>query len=430
MNLKKLLHDWDNTDEYLINLIEKISAKVDSSIINYGFHINGNESNPNNAVTYLGDAIGMQPAKMDYTSSKFNYGSWRNAFFIPKPCMLKSDGKVAYYLDPNDYTKKIDGTDSDVANDSFDGNAMMEWGQIWSMTIPDPLDKYSATVYISNTKLGEGYHAWSNIGADGNLKEHFYTPIYHGSVVGTKMRSLSGKAPCMNKNAQGEIDLCKANGDGWNTEVWCDIELVNNLLVLIGKSLDTQTVFGVGNMSGYVNDSSKNYGIINSGTMDDKGLFWGKNTSSATDGQRTGVKVFGMENWWANQWRRFAGYINDNGNVKIKRCYGTSDGSTTFDYSTTGVGYISTGVVPSGTSGGYTNKTDYSSGSSIPNIASGSASTYYCDGLWFNNSQVDYAVRGGRCTHGSLCGAFCLSLNDAASISFWSIGAAVSFKSL
>ena len=36
----------------------------------------------------------------------FDYGDWNEPFFIPKPCMLKSDGTVDYYLDENDYSKK------------------------------------------------------------------------------------------------------------------------------------------------------------------------------------------------------------------------------------------------------------------------------------------------------------------------------------
>lgn len=421
----KVLESWTAADDFLSDKIDSIKAKVDSAIINYGFHINGNESNPSNAITYLGDAISMIPAKMNYSSGTFDYGSWQNAFFMPKPCMLKSDGTVAYYLNPNDYTKKTDGTDSDVANDDFDGNAMMEWGEIWWMVLPDPLDVSSATVYISNTKLGDGYHSWSNIGLDGKHKEHFYTPIYNGSVVGTKLRSLSGKVPCMNKTAEQEITLAKANGDGWYTEVLCDCEIINWLLVLMGKSLDTQTVYGLGNQSGYVNDSSRNYGMINSGTMDDKGLFWGKNASSVSD--NSGVKVFGMENYWGNQWRRIAGLINDKGTAKVKMCYGTSDGSTTTSYNLDGTGYVETSMLPSN---GYVTKADYSKGVLVPKITGGSSSTYYCDYYYNNTEIICYLYRGGYCANDAYCGAFSLRLYDAASRSYWHFGAALSFKSL
>lgn len=430
-NLMELLFSWNPVIEYLNDRIDKLEKR--SKITNhvYGIYIDGNNSNPSTRVTYIEDAIGMKPAFMNYETDKFDYGSWGNAWFMPKPCMLKSDGTVAYYLDPMDYSKKIDGTESDISNDDFDGNAMMEWGtggkKIWTKTVPVLGDPTSCYKYFADEQLDPEYHAYSFIGADGKMKDHFYTPIYHGSVVGTKLRSLSGKVPCMSKTAQQEIDLATANGNGWYTEQFSDIELINDLLVLIGKSTDTQTVFGKGNSDGYTNDSSINYGMINSGTMDDKGLFWGSNVSSTSS--RNGVKVFGMENWWGNQWRRFAGLILDSGTYKTKMCYGVSDGSTVKGYNLTGDGYVSSGITLGGTSNGYINIIDYSNGMSLPKTASGSSSTYYCDGLWFNNSIVAVAFRGGRCSNGAQCGAFSLGVNGAASYTDWAVGTALSFKS-
>ena len=161
--------------------------------------------------------------------------------------------------------------------------------------------------------------------------------------------------------------------------------------------------------------------------MDDKGLFWGSNISDASN--RNGVKVFGMENWWGNQWRRFAGLILDNGIYKTKMCYGVSDSSTVKEYNLTGDGYVSSGITLGETSGGYINITDYSNGISLPKTASGSSSTYYCDGLWVNNSIVAVAFRSGHCGNGARCGAFSLDVSNAASATYWPIGAALSFKS-
>ena len=66
----------------------------------------------------------------------------------------------------------------------------------------------------------------------------------------------------------------------------------------------------------------------------------------------------------------------------------------------------------------------------IPTIASGSATTYYCDGLWFNNSQVDYALVGGSSSNTSLVGALYSYLDSATSAATWGIGAALSCKPL
>lgn len=431
-NLMELLLSWNPVIEYLNDRIDELEKR--SKITNhvYGIYIDGNNSNPSTRVTYIEDAIGMKPAFMNYETDKFDYGSWGNAWFMPKPCMLKSDGTVAYYLDPMDYSKKIDGTESDISNDDFDGNAMMEWGtggkKIWTKTVPVLGDPTSCYKYFADEQIDPEYHAYSFIGSDGKMKDHFYTPIYHGSVVGTKLRSLSGKAPCMSKTAQQEIDLATTNGNGWYVEQFCDIELINDLLILIGKSTDTQTVFGKGNSDGYANDSSINYGMINSGTMNDKGLFWGSNVSSTSS--RNGVKVFGMENWWGNQLRRFAGLILDGNIYKTKMCYGVSDGSTVKGYNLTGDGYVSSSITPEGTSSEYINTIDYSNGISLPKTASGSSSTYYCDGLWFNRyGKVTVACRGGHCSDRAHCGAFCLSVLQTASNTHWTFGAALSFKS-
>lgn len=83
---------------------DSTSDDSNSKKVIYGYHIDSSEYDSDKAVTYLADAIGMTPAKMG--DSEFDYGSWKNAFFMPKPCMLKYDGTVDYYLDPNDYSKK------------------------------------------------------------------------------------------------------------------------------------------------------------------------------------------------------------------------------------------------------------------------------------------------------------------------------------
>ena len=95
----------------------------------YGFKLDQNESDPNSMITYLSDCDNKyyESAKMNYVTDKFDYGDWGDVWFIKnlKPCMLKYDGTVDYELDKNDYTKKTDGTDSDIANDSYEGNAMV-----------------------------------------------------------------------------------------------------------------------------------------------------------------------------------------------------------------------------------------------------------------------------------------------------------------
>ena len=410
----------------------------------YGFHINSGESDPAAAVTYIEDAVGMTPAKMDYANSKFSYGSWGNAFFMPRPCMLKYDGTVDYYLDPNDYSKKADGvTASDVADTTYGGNAMMEWGQngkkIWYKIVPDTGDDTSASVYIADYQVDADFHAWSFINSEGNLADHFYTPCYFGTIVndGTNdvLRSLSGRAGstrCKGKTAAVESQMARRNHTSaiYDIEVWADVILINLLLILMGKSLNTQAVFGEGlhtNGSDSVNDS------FTSGVHDAKGLFYGTN-SGAAGTYTNAVKVFGMENWWGFMWRRTQGIVNVSGTYKYKMTRGIADGSTASDYviSTTGSdysGYLTGGSAPSA-SGSYVDKMQFNQNQFTPKAVSGTAATYYCDALWTNNGQTNFALRGGASNGGSGVGTFCLTLNNAASYANWNLGAALSCKPL
>ena len=217
----------------------------------YGWHVDPSIADSSNAVTYLEDAVGMTPAAMG--TSTFNYGSWEDAFFMPKPCMVRSNGEVAYYLDPNDYSKKADGTPSDVANPDFDGNAMMEWGKIWYKFAGGETDG-EGYFYVSNVQVDDSYHCWCNYDSKDNITDHFYTAIYNGTGT-TKLRSISGVA-LTSANGNGgttvtqEVERALANNTTadveWYTDVWADRLLINALLVLMGKSLNTQATFGRG----------------------------------------------------------------------------------------------------------------------------------------------------------------------------------------
>lgn len=392
----------------------------------FGFKIDQNESDPESMITYIEDNKRFTPVRMDYDLDLFDYGSWQDAWFMNvKPCMLKYDGTVAYELNPNDYTKKLDGTDSDVANENFEGNAMVGIPKVY-WKIADNGDN-TANIYISDKKLDDDFVCWSHIDNNGNEMPYCYMPIYNGYNDGTRLRSLSGKTPIYNKNATQEIALALANNQTddviWYTEVLSDRTLINILLLLIGKSTNTQSVFGNGY---YTGGSQDNNPRIDTGTMNNKGLFWGSNGSSMV-----GVKVFGIEHWWGNQWRRIAGWINDKGTQKIKMTYGQSDGSIIDGYNTIANGYVEIAdSVPSGTSGGYISKMLFNKNGLIPKAASGSATTYYTDGLWFNNSQTNYALAGGSSSRGLSVGALYSYLSNTASDETWAVGVAISCKPL
>ena len=406
-----------------------VSTKNQTSILCkdyylYGFKLEQAESDPSSMITYIEDNVDFASAYMDYTTDTFNYGDWEDAWFIRdlNPCMLNYDGTVAYELDKNNYSLKADGTASDITNDTFEGNAMIGIPKVY-WKIVDNGDN-TANIYFSNKKVDDDFVCWSHIDNNGNEIDYCYMPIYNGSNVSSKLRSLSGKTPINTQTGTTEITLAKANNLTnniiWYTEVFSDRMLINLLLLLIGKSTNTQTVFGNGHYTGDPSASD----LLVTGTLNDKGLFYG------TNGTGKGVKVFGMENWWGNQWRRIAGWINNKGTQMIKLTYGQSDGSTVDGYNTTSEGYININCTPSGTSGGYINKMTITEYGLIPTTASGSATTYYTDGLWFDSSQVGFALVGGASFYGLPVGALSSALDSTVSFAVWRVGAAVSCKPL
>lgn len=217
-----------------------------------------------------------------------------------------------------------------------------------------------------------------------------------------------------------EYSLATANNTTssvhWCMETYADWVLINLLLILISKSLNSQTAFGYGYASG-------NLSAISTGTGNTKGLFWGESTGKYL------VKVFGMENRWGNIQRRIVGWNINSGVSAIKLTYGTDDGSTNTGYNTTGsaAGYLTSGVTL--TSSGYISKQYFSDKGFFTLAAvSGSNSTYYSDYNFSDSSSGCAAVVGGYWFYGLYSGAFCVELNGYPSSSYSYLGSSVSFR--
>ena len=201
----------------------------------YGYRIRKDEADPDARVEYLYDAVGMRPAHMvfdtdtetagtDSDTSYFDYGSWQSVWFIAdnKPCMLKTDGTVDYYLDPNDYTKKEDGTNSNVAHTNYNGNAMAQFPLIWVYRYED--DDYYYEI-VSDIQIDSNYKAYAHTDAGGNIKPYFYSAMFGASGNASKLRSLSGQALNQNLTTDQQLNGATANGSGWYIGTWAQREL-------------------------------------------------------------------------------------------------------------------------------------------------------------------------------------------------------------
>ncbi len=385
------------------------------------------------------DNQNYRPIKMifdtDVEKNVLDMGDWENAQFMPKPCMLRNNGTVGYYLNPNNYNQKADGSrTADISDVNYDGNAMMEWSPVFTKNETVGTKHY---IYFCSEKMDSSYECYSAKKSDGTYGKHWYMPIYEGRVVNNVMRSLStgtdgtgtGAAlPTASTTMDQEMTYAKANGTGWNITNWADENLVAMLGVMVMGRLNCAMAIGY-------NCGSSSSGLTHKvGTGNKKGMFFGHYTTSAY-----ATKFFGMENWWGHRWRRCVGLITKDYKVFVKMTKSIIDGSTVQNYNSTADGYINTGITVPAMSGSYfVDVANSKYGFGIPaaltkykgdtGTAGGSASTYYCDGGW-SAGGVCALISGGAVNNGTASGLFCFYVSCAPSNAHWAIGASLSFKS-
>lgn len=374
--------------------------------LRYGFKRAKSNSEPAKRIEYIYDAVGKTPAAMDLITKVFNHGSWEGFINeVATPVMLRYDGTEAYELDRHDQTLKADGTASDVSNSSFNGNAMVRFEK-WKWVKRYEDDSYEYVIF-SNEQYDETYldDAFTNV--NGDHMDRMYYAMFKGGNVSSKLRSIAGLSVMVNQTRNTEVTYAQANGAGWDTIYNSGWQFIADLLTLIGKTDDHQTAFGSGRCK------TSNSSAIATGTLKNQYGFWGTNDETSD------VKVFWVEGFYGNVWEGMRGCILSGGKILTKMYP---------PYNFDGAGYTNTGITPSGTSGGYVNTASVTNESGyVPKTASGSGTTYYCDGLWFDTSKVTYALVGGYWAYGLLVGSRCLTLYDAASNTIAAVGSRLSY---
>jgi hypothetical protein len=88
-----------------------------TTLLTYTVRIDETNSNPNTSCVYMDDAVGMTKGSSDWDSMPI--------FEDIRPCVFK-DGKVQYYLNPEDFSKKFGSTESSDLTGA-DGDVMIEF---------------------------------------------------------------------------------------------------------------------------------------------------------------------------------------------------------------------------------------------------------------------------------------------------------------
>ena len=374
--------------------------------VRYGIKISKKEKNPDKRVTYIHDAKDLQPARMNFDTGVFEYGSWQGrGFAAPEnnyPCMVKADGTEDYKLMREDYTKREDGAASDVANTDYAGNAMAAFKGGWLCQYETEADEY---IIWSNVKYDDGYNAYHRTAPDGSIREGFYRHIYMPTLIDGKARSISGAEIMGGFTAKQERQLCKANGEAWEQSTWQQWNYIICLLKIMAKTDDLQAAYGYGNCD------NPAWEALPTGTLNDKGQFYG---SREKDKQ---VKVFHTEALWGDKWERLAGLIVDNGTVKV-HTYG--------EYNFTGQGYKSVyRYIIRSFDYGFVDGTVMTPYGRFPVSFNGGRHEYTADYGAIDAEIVSVPLVGGCCNNGLRCGAY-VSLNYTASVASWYIAPGLS----
>ena len=395
----------ESTSQEILANTKKIIEAGKEKPKRYGMRINRLDSNPATRVEYILDAVGMTPAGMNFSGGGFDYGDWGEVWFVKnnRPVMLRTDGTVDYELNHENHTLKLTGGASDVANTAYGGNAMSEIPLIWVKRYS--IQNYDYVIFCEE-QFDDSYKAYAHTDADGNVLPVTYFPMFEGAIINNRMRSLSGQTVTAEKTDEQETTAAKQNGERWDKLSFSECNLMYEMCTMISKNTNSQTKFGMGN--------STSDEFLQTGTLNGKGQFFG------STGTASAVKMFFCENFFADYWKRIRGLLLINGVYYVKAVP---------PYNSTGAGYINVGKTPSGTSGGYCSKMEMASDiGRIPVEASGSETTYECDGLWFNNAITAVALFGGPRGAGAKCGLSYWDLNNPATRVYSHIGASLSCK--
>ena len=372
-------------------LQEALDSKMDVPPVVYGVSIDLTNSNPETAVTYTDDAVGMTAGSADWYTNPI--------FKKIKPCLFK-DGAVVGYLNPENFAQFEDGSPADITSGDA-GDVMIE--------IPKTGYKISKvdntlTVQITDAANKDGFSYMAHTRENEGDRDKLYIGAFLGSVASGKLRSLSGKQPTNNTTIGDFRTSAQANGDGYDQFAFYPMTLLQCLYLIKYKNLNSQAALGMG----YVN--SDDYMPKDTGATLDKGMDFGSSDAY------TQMKFLGIEDFWGNLYQWIDGLVaSGDGNALVATTGFNDDGN----------GYTDKGFVSSG-DGGYmkipqgTNDLGF-----MWHTGGGSTTTYFSDYAYFYAGCVPYF--GGYFRGDASAGAFQLYVFYGASDADDDVGARLMF---
>ena len=376
----------------------------------YGFIEHCATLAPGSRIEYIGKNADYTPISVTMGGG-FSLGSWGNFSVLAnnKPWMVNADGTPDYELNPDDYTKKVDGTASDVSNTSYAGGAFSWICKIWKKEYMVGDDRY---VLFSETKK-EGFEPVGFIDSNNAELEGVWLPMFYNTNGTTKATCIGAGQPEASNTTANQKTAIDAFGSRAKFFGGAIVETLQDLLIMWAKTTDLQGAYGKGNCSGYVNDATQNYGVLANAVVGG-GQFYG-----TSDGTSLNKILHSIVLGTYQQWMRDPYTICVSGALKVSKNYAYDLGAS---------GYSDTGVKYQSVSGVYPHKYRVVPGfGAVPSDKpySGSTALGGCDGFWANPDITTVAIRFGACSTGLVDGVRALGLDNAATNANWSIGSAV-----
>ena len=393
----------------------------------YGIRINKQDVDPDTRVTYLYDAVGMTPAYMDFNSGSFNYGSWADIWFIKnnRPIALKFDGTVDYELNHTDFTKKLDGTASDVSRPDYGGNFMSQMPTVYVKRWEDSRYNYIA---FSDKQVNSDFLAQAHTNANGTVNSAIYLPMFKGwKDSNNKLRSLMGTYPKGNTTGTNEVTYASNNGAGW--QIWdkAKIDLIIDLIMLITKSTNCRTKIGNGDCQTYNASDTTNYGTMKSGyetdgtTRSASAQFYGSEGTDVTNYGKHHMIAFYIEDLWGNRWDRCLGFnlVDNVYNVKMTPPYVLDSDST----------YQSLSVTPPSPTEGWLKNVSSGVYGDVPTEVGASSTSGFANYFYKSASGNCLSLFGGFAGIGLKVGRY-WSLGYGSGYSLWYLGGSPCYTAL
>lgn len=320
-------------------------------------------------------------------------------------CVVKADGTVNYYLNPDNSNFKEDGTPSVLTG--ADGNVMVEIPKhyIKVETVGD-VDSFSISLTPeAGYVLDPAFLKWN--GTAMVEVPYRYFRAYEGFVSGGKLLSVSGVTPTRSQTIATFRTQAMANGAGWHLTDWNLLNTIKRLCYIEFCDFIVTKYLGNGN------DTGTDYGIT---TGQSNAL--GNRSSNSTHNDKY-MSYRGIENMYADIWE-----FVDGVNVNNYQFYVNGNYSTFQSDVFTG-DYVAKGPLVAGASNSLIKRCAISSdGGFIPTVVGGSTTTFYGDALW-SPTGARVVIYGGAANYGALGGLGALALNVASSDSNADFGAAL-----